>query len=131
MIRASNYFTFLEQYCAGDVTKTFPDRHAEVFDAFLAYLRGLTSKRLIVLDVKYNSTHHLTDVLAGDRRARRSSRLLKDQQIGVLHLTRRNLLRCLMSNLKAWQIPIATISSMASRRPTGAFCLPPLWALTR
>ena len=129
LIRASNYFNFLEQYCAGDVTKSFPDRHAEVLDAFLAYLRGLTPKRLIVLDVKYNSTHHLSGVFREIANPK-FFRLLKDQQIGVLHLTRRNLLRCLVSNLKAWQTDRYHI--VDGHPPAdGSLLLPPLWAVDK
>ncbi|MEZ5421408.1 MAG: hypothetical protein R2708_29270, partial [Vicinamibacterales bacterium] len=45
--RASNYFGFLEHYCAGDVTRAFPDRHQQVLDDYLVHLRALTAKRLI------------------------------------------------------------------------------------
>ena len=129
LIRASNYFTFLEQYCAGDVTKAFPDRYAEVFTAYLAYLRGLTTKRLIVIDVKYNSTHHLTDVWR-DIAEPTLFQLLKTRQIGVLHLKRRNLLRCLISSLKAWD---ARRYHVRDGRPPAdrRLSLPAQWALER
>jgi len=97
-----NYFSFLEQYCAGDIRRMFPDRHADTFAAYLVHLRELTSKRRIVIDVKYNSTHHVTDVWR-EMAEPTLLPLLKSQGIGVLHLTRRNLLRCLISNVKAWR----------------------------
>jgi len=101
-IKTANYFTFLEQYCAGDVTKAFPDRSAEVFTAYLAYLRGLTTKKLIVLDVKYNSTHIVTDSWREIAEPTLFP-LLKTGEVAVLHLKRGNLLRCLLSCLKAWR----------------------------
>jgi|GEM_PF-6359413 len=99
VIRASNYFTFLEHYCAGDVTRAFPDRHEHVLTDYLAYLRGLTGKRLIVLDVKYNSTHHLSDVWRGIGEPTLFASM-KGNGMSVLHLTRGNLLRCLISTMK-------------------------------
>src|SRR4051812_20839471 len=58
--REAKYFTFLRQYAADDVTRTFPDRHEQLLADYLAHLRRLAHKRLIVVDVKYNSTHHLS-----------------------------------------------------------------------
>ena len=100
--RESNYFTFLTQYCAGDVTRAFPDRVDALFDDYLAYLRPLADKRLKVLDVKYNSTH----LVAGTWRALSEPTLfslVKARELAVLHLVRRNYLRSLLSHLKAWE----------------------------
>jgi hypothetical protein len=102
LIRASNYFTFLERYCAGDITRSFPDRHAELFDDYLAYLRDLLPKRHLVVDVKYNSTHHITGVWRGMGEPTLFD-LIKARNLAVLQLTRRNLLRCLVSSLKGHQ----------------------------
>jgi hypothetical protein len=129
LIKASNYFTFLEQYCAGDVTKAYPDRYKEVFVAFLAYLRGLTTKRLIVIDVKYNSTHHVSDVWR-EITDPTFFDLLKTQGIGVLQLTRRNLLRCLLSNLKAWKSQHYHIPD-GRPRADASVSLPAEWTLAR
>lgn len=100
--QASNYFTFLERYCAGDITRAFPDRHAQIFDDYLAYLRGLSAKRLLLVDVKYNSTHHITGVWRGLGEPTLFD-LMKRRGLAVLQLTRRNLLRCLLSSLKGHQ----------------------------
>lgn len=125
--RASNYFTFLERYCAGDVTRAFPDRHAQILAAYLDYLGGLTAKRLRVVDVKYNSTHHLSDVWRGIGEPTLFTSI-KARGMGVLQLTRRNLLRCLLS----------TIKGVASNRyyvrdghapPDARVHVPPAWAL--
>ena len=126
--RASNYFKFLEHYCAGDITRAFPDRHEQILVDYLAHLRGLSAKRLLVLDVKYNSTHHISDVWRsiGDPTL---FDLMKAQGMGVLQLTRRNLLRCLLSSMKGY----------ASKRyyvrdgmppPDVRVTVPTTWALT-
>jgi len=127
--RFGNYFTFLEQYCAGDIRKMFPDRHAETFAAYLAYLRKLTSKSRIVLDVKYNSTHHVTDAWR-EMAEPTLFTLLQSQGIGILHLTRRNLLRCLVSMLKAFES--RRFHSTDGQPPADTrFSLAPQWALKK
>jgi hypothetical protein len=97
-----NFFNFLEEYAAGDVTRTFPDRHEQVLVEYLAHLRRLAPKRLICLDVKYNSTHHISGVW----RPMAEPTLfgyLAARGVAILHLTRRNYLRALLSHLKAWE----------------------------
>ncbi len=115
--RVSNYFTFLEHYCAGDITKAFPDRHEQILTDDVTYLRGHTSERLIVVDVKYNSTHHISDVWRGIG-APTLFDLMKARGMGVLHLTRRNLLRCLLSNMKGFASKRYNVRK-PTRLPTG------------
>jgi hypothetical protein len=100
--RRGNYFAFLEEYGRDDITRIFPDRHEQLLDDYLAHLRRLTDKRLIVIDVKYNSTHHISGMW---RPMAEPSlfRFLTARGVAVLHLTRRNYLRCLLSHLKAWE----------------------------
>jgi hypothetical protein len=97
-----NYFNFLEAYAHGDVTRIFPDRRDEVLTAYLAHLRRLAPKRLVVVDVKYNSTHHLSGMWRPIAQPTLFD-ALKERGIAVLHLTRLNYLRCLLSHLKAWE----------------------------
>lgn len=96
-----NYFTFLEEYAAGDVTRIFPDRHERLFADYLAHLAALARKRLIVVDVKYNSTHHLSGVWRPIAQPTFFD-YIKSQGAAVLHLVRRHYLRGLLSHLKAW-----------------------------
>ncbi len=100
--RTGNYFTFLEHHCSGDITRAYPDQVEPLLDAYLVYLRGLADKRLKIVDVKYNSTHHIT----GTWRAVAEPTLfdlIKARELSVLQLCRRNYLRCLLSHLKAWE----------------------------
>jgi hypothetical protein len=129
MKRASNYFTFLEQYCAGDISRAFPDRHEQVFADYCAYLRGLTAKRLIVVDVKYNSTHHISGVWRSIADPTIFD-LLKANGIGVLQVTRRNLLRCLLSNMKAWESKRYHVPEGVPP-PDVRVSLPAQWALAK
>lgn len=100
--RASNYFTFLPQYCAGDVTRAFPDAVDTLFDDYLAYLRPLAGKPHALLDVKYNSTHHITGTWRTITEPTLFA-LVQARELAVLHLVRRNYLRSLLSHLKAWE----------------------------
>jgi hypothetical protein len=97
----ANYFAFLEEYARDDVTRMFPDRHEQLLTDYLTHLRRLTAKRLIVVDVKYNSTHHISGMWRPIGEPTLFTQL-KERQVAVLHLTRRNYLRCLLSHLKAW-----------------------------
>jgi hypothetical protein len=58
----ANYFNFLKGYAGSDIARSFPDRHEQVLTDYLAHLRGLVDVSRIVVDVKYNSTHHLSGV---------------------------------------------------------------------
>ena len=97
-----NYFNFLQEYAAGDITRTFPDRHEQVFVDYLDHLRRLTDRRLIVADVKYNSTHHISGVWRPIAHPTLFD-YAKSRQVAILHLFRRNYLRGLLSHLKAWE----------------------------
>jgi len=123
----ANYFTFLTTYAAGDVTRIFPDRHEQVLVDYLAHLRGVADKRLVVVDVKYNSTHHLSGLWQPIGEPALFGMLMA-REIAVLHLTRRNYLRCLLSTMKAWQSKEYYMRNREAS-PDRRITLPPTWAL--
>src|SRR6266496_2941546 len=55
----TNYFTFLRKQVKTDPLKLIPADNEQLFLEYLAYLRGFTGKRFILMDVKYTSTHHI------------------------------------------------------------------------
>jgi hypothetical protein len=99
LTRRSNFFNFLVDYSGGDVTRTFPDQHAQLFTDYLSYLRSLTEKRFVVIDVKYNTAHLLTSPYAGRHPVLFD--LIRANGLRVLQLTRKNHLRVALSLLKA------------------------------
>jgi hypothetical protein len=99
-IREANFFHFLERYAEGDVTQIFPDRHEQVFRDYLNHLRGICSKRLIVLDVKYTTTHFFTRPFKSTSHPYLFD-LITAHSLRVLHLSRKNYLRCAISQQKA------------------------------
>jgi hypothetical protein len=110
LLRETNYFNFLAKYAQGDVDRILPDKHEKLFLDFLEHLRGFSSKRYMLVDVKYNTTHFLTEP------HKRTSApyllfLIKKHGLLVLNFTRRNYLRYIVSQLKAMQSGIWTVST--------------------
>jgi hypothetical protein len=99
-MRDSNFFTFLERYADGDITRTFPDRHDRVFLAYLDYLRGFSPKRFIVLDIKYNTMHFLMRPYNSNQHPYLFD-LIRKYRLRVLNVTRKNYLRYVISLSKA------------------------------
>jgi hypothetical protein len=102
LLRRTNFFTFLVAYAQGDLTRVFPDRHETVFLDFLEYLRCFTPKAHKVIDVKLNTTHFLTEPWAENATSPYLYDLIVRHELRVLHLTRRNYLRSVLSSEKAW-----------------------------
>src|SRR5919107_1230654 len=101
--RESNYFNFLQRYACADISRVFPDQHDKLFLNFLEYLRCFTQKQLLVLDVKYMSTHHITKSWHFITEEPFFFSLIKEHNLRVLNLTRKNFLRYWLSELKAQQ----------------------------
>ena len=98
-LREMSFFNFLVQYANGDVTRIFPDQHEKLFRDYLLFLRGFSDKRFILIDVKYNQMYFLTQPYARPEPC--LFQLIRKYGLHVLHLTRRNYLRCWLSQLKA------------------------------
>jgi hypothetical protein len=99
-----SYFNFLEKYAGGNIKKILlPDDHKNIFLDFLEYLRCFTNKQFIVLDVKYMSTHHITKNWHFITEEPFFFSLIKEHNLRVLNLTRKNFLRYWLSELKAQQ----------------------------
>jgi hypothetical protein len=99
-----SYFNFLEKYAKGNIKKILlTDDHENIFLDFLEYLRGFPNKQFLVLDVKYMSTHHITKFWHFITEEPFSFSLLKEHNLRVLNLTRKNFLRYYLSELKAQQ----------------------------
>jgi hypothetical protein len=103
VVRRPNFFYFLEQYAKGDVGRLFPDRHEKLFLDFLEYLRCFSSKRYILIDVKYNTTHFFTKPWADNVTSPYLLDLITNYQLRVLNVTRKNYLRYVLSELKAFE----------------------------
>jgi hypothetical protein len=99
-----SYFNFLEKYTAGNIEKMLlAEDHENIFLNFLEYLRCFTNKQVLVLDVKYMSTHHITKNWQFITEEPFFFSLLKEHNVRVWNLTRKNFLRYWLSELKAQQ----------------------------
>jgi hypothetical protein len=99
--RDTNFFTFLETYASGDVTRIFPDRHDDLFRDYLEYLRCYASESLSVVDVKYNTTHFFAEAWSENFAIPYLFHLIRRLNVRVLNIKRANYLRYVLSNEKA------------------------------
>jgi hypothetical protein len=98
----TNYVNFLGKRAGGDLRSVLAAAdHRELFLDFLEYLRAFSDKRYMLIDVKYNSTHHVMKYWRFISEEPLLFTLLKEQDIRVLNLTRRNYLRYWLSEVKA------------------------------
>ena len=98
----TNFFRFLEEHPLGDVKRStaFETQERILFD-FLEFLRGFTDKRYVVVDVKYNSTHHLDGPWRAVSAPPSLFRFMRGGGVRTLNVTRRNYLRWYLSWQKA------------------------------
>ncbi len=128
LLRESNFFTFLERYAGDDIRRAMADNHERLFLDYLEYLRCLSQKRYALIDVKYNTTHFL--VRPWQQRATPYLiELIIKHGIYVLHVTRRNYLRYVLSTLKAWRSNRYTVMAGDAHHADVALYLDPGFVL--
>jgi len=98
----TNFFRFVEKHPVGrDRIVHDWDEQEEIFQDFLVFLRTFTEKRFVVIDVKYNSTHHLNASWKFISAEPTMFPFIRSSHVRVLNLTRRNFLRYHLSQCKA------------------------------
>jgi len=98
----TNYFRFLDKRLEGDLLRFLSLEHQEaLFLDYLEYLRAFYDKQYLVVDVKYNSVHHLEGAWRFLTEEPALFRFIKTHGLRVINLTRRNFLRYYVSELKA------------------------------
>jgi hypothetical protein len=98
----TNYVNFLTKRVGGDLRAVLAvEDHRELFRDFLEYVRCFTDRRFVVIDVKYNSTHHVMKYWRFMTEQPFLFDLVKDERIRVFNLTRHNYLRYWLSEVKA------------------------------
>lgn len=98
----TNYFRFVDQRIGGSVLELLAqDDLAGTFLDYLEYLRCFFEKRHLILDVKYNSTHHLDGPWHFIMGEPALFQFIRKNGLRVLNLTRRNFLRYYVSEMKA------------------------------
>jgi len=97
----TNFFAFVKKEAGQDPLKLIPVDHEALFLKYLAYLRGFTAKRYIVLDVKYNSAHLLLRNYKSLASPPYLFDLILKHGMRTFALKRKNYLRYLVSITKA------------------------------
>lgn len=92
-----NYFTFLRERAGTDPDAVLPENRYGLFLAFLEDMAGQYPDRTLVVDIKYNSLHHLNGGWQGLVAQPRVLAQAKEQKRPILHLTRRNTLQSFVS----------------------------------
>ena len=98
----ADYFGFVEKRLSGDMRSALAmEDPAELFLDYLEFLRCFADERYLLVDVKYNSTHHVKPGWRFTTEEPRLFSLLLENQVRILNLTRRNFLRYYVSEQKA------------------------------
>ena len=113
-LREINFFNFQAKYAQGDPRRLLPSNHEKLFLDFMEYLRCFTSKRYVMIDVKYNTTHFLTEPNKWEA-APYLFYLIRLHGFRVINLTRRNYLRYAISTVKAEQTGVWTVPVTGGR----------------
>ena len=101
-----NYFEYLSHLSRCELS---PEKNTKNFISFLHSLYERQKKEQIVIDVKYNSCHYLSEPWQRLTAEPVFFRLIKDKNIKLCHLKRHNYLRYIVSNALAvandkWQM---------------------------
>ena len=102
LISDMNFFRFVERHPEGLVTRArSAETQERVFLDFLEFLRGFSDKRVMLIDIKLNSSHHFDGPWRSVAGPPDLFGLIRRHKIRTLHLTRRNYLRYFLSSQKA------------------------------
>jgi hypothetical protein len=98
----TNYFRFLDARFEGSLLDFISlEDQEQVFLDFLDHLRAVYDKRYLVIDIKYNSTHHLDAAWRFITEEPALFGFVKKHGLRVVNLTRQNFLRYYVSEMKA------------------------------
>jgi hypothetical protein len=98
----TNFFRFVEQHPAGRLSRAHDwGQQQTIFRDFVAFLRTFSDKRFVLVDVKYNATHHLNAAWKFISAEPTMFSFIRNDRLGVFNLTRRNFLRYYLSQTKA------------------------------
>lgn len=99
--RDSSYFLFLKELIKRDCSRVQPRCDEMNFLDFLDYLRIQTVKKYSLIDIKYNSSHHISNGWYGITNEPFLFGILKKYCMPVINIQRQNYLRYYMSEKKA------------------------------
>lgn len=97
------FFDWLEANARPSVPAVLRSRDAmaELFDAYMEFLRARSDKRFVIVDVKYNSAHHFDGPWRSLNELPLLFELIEQRRVRVMHLVRSNYLRTYLSLRRA------------------------------
>jgi LPS sulfotransferase NodH len=95
--QAQNFFTFLRDAVAQDPDMALPTNRSVVFEQFLAGEAEQFGHKKLIVDIKYNSLHHLNEGWRGLAEIPTAILRAKQNSLPILHLTRRNAIQSFVS----------------------------------
>ncbi len=99
--KPENYFSFMRQLCRECPDAWMPSHAAMRLDGYLRFLERLSSRRNVMISIKYNCMHHFNKQWLDLGEAPTLFALLRERKIPIVHLLRRNHLRVYVSALLA------------------------------
>jgi predicted O-methyltransferase YrrM/septal ring factor EnvC (AmiA/AmiB activator) len=100
-VREINFFNFAAKNGSEVRQPDGSPDHRQLFLDYLEYIRCFSPKKYTVLDMKYNTTHLLSEPWASNFTSPLLFDLIIEHGIKVLNVTRKNYLRYVLSNEKA------------------------------
>ena len=92
--RKESFISFAKNQCGNRYDD--PDNHLTIFQEFVEVLHGMHDKEVTVIDLKYNSTHHVSARWA-ELHERPLFNWFQESEIPVIRLRRNNYLKVLLS----------------------------------
>ncbi|MCA8867321.1 MAG: hypothetical protein KDA67_01570 [Rhodobacteraceae bacterium] len=93
----NNYFTHFLDKVKSDPKAALPDNAYKVFQSFLEDISALHPGKMLIVDIKYRSLHHLDGGWRGVVERPRSITESISHDLPIIHLTRRNALQSFVS----------------------------------
>lgn len=100
----ANFFHYMLQRAQADPTCMLPHRRIEFFQNYLQDLPVICQKPNIVLDIKYNSVHHVHTVWQAPFETPPLFKVIRNNNYPIIHLLRKNLLKTVVSNMRAQKL---------------------------
>jgi hypothetical protein len=92
-----NYFYFQQRLINEDSAMRLPDKADARFDNYLKYLSSRSTTTYKIIDIKYSSLHHFNGYWLWPLEPPHLFNLIKRHKIKVIHLTRKNILKMIIS----------------------------------
>lgn len=100
----ANFFHYMLEQAKSDPTCVLPHHRMGLFSKYLGDMPTICGKPHVVVDIKYNSIHHVHTMWQTTVRPAPLFNFIRQHNVPVIHLVRRNLLKTVISNLRAGKL---------------------------